>query len=475
MNQQSYVSMVSLAVLLTVFGAGCGGGGSGGAPLGPSVSLVNPADEALEVPVNQKVAATFDREMDPASITPDTFIMVKDDEPLTAVAGAVFATGVNALFIPSVALSGLATYTATITSGVLDVAGMALANDYVWSFTTGAIPDVTPPQVSFVAPADQAAAVPVNSQVSATFSEAMNPLTLTEGSTFTLMQGLSPVAGVVTYAGTVATFVPASNLAADTEYTATVSIAAEDLAGNPLADPYVWTFMTGSSVVALNTISLGQASRFAVLAGYAITNVPASDITGDVGISPAAESRIEGFALTREGTNPYSSSIYVTGNIYAADQAAPIPSMLTTAKGDLTLAYNDAAARGPAPVGPFLNPGAGNLGGLTLVPGLYRFTSEAIATTHFTLSGSASDVWVFQIASKLEISSGVQVFLSGGALAKNIFWQVGSSATFGTYSSFKGTVMADQSISMATGASLEGRALAFTGTIALAQNAITAP
>ena len=222
-----------------------------------------------------------------------------------------------------------------------------------------------------------------------------------------------------------------------------------------------------------NPVFLGQASHFAVLAGYAITNIPASDITGDVGISPAAESFIAGFSQT--DATGYATSPQVTGKIYAADMASPTPAILTKAKGDLTIAYNDAAGRTPIPTGDYLNPGSGNLAGLNLVPGLYKFTDEAIATADFTLTGGANDVWIFQIASALTISNGVHVTLAGGARAKNIFWQVGTQANLGTTCIFHGTIMADASITMETGATLNGRALAFTGTVALDQNIITVP
>jgi len=220
-------------------------------------------------------------------------------------------------------------------------------------------------------------------------------------------------------------------------------------------------------------VALGQASHFAVLAGSAITNVPASDITGDIGISPAAGSFITGFSQT--DATGYATSPQITGKIYAADMAAPTPFRLTVAKGDLTIAYNDAAGRTPVPTGAYLNPGAGNLAGLNLVPGLYKFTDEAIATTDFTLTGGPNDVWIFQVASALKISNGVQVTLANGARAKNIFWQVGTQATLGTTVIFQGTILADASITMDTGAALNGRALAFTGTVALDQNIITIP
>jgi hypothetical protein len=137
--------------------------------------------------------------------------------------------------------------------------------------------------------------------------------------------------------------------------------------------------------------------------------------------------------------------------------------LLLTAKGDLTTAYNDAAGRTPIPSGPFLNPGVGNIGGLNLIPGLYKFTGTASITgSDLTLTGGPDDVWIFQIAADLQVGSMVQVILAGGAQARNIFWQVGTSVAIGTFAVFKGTIMSDQAIVMNTSSSMDGRALAFT-------------
>ncbi len=139
------------------------------------------------------------------------------------------------------------------------------------------------------------------------------------------------------------------------------------------------------------------------------------------------------------------------------------PDLLTAAKGDLTTAYNDAAGRTPVPSGPFLNPGAGNLGGLNVIPGLYKFTDTALITgSDATLTGGPNDVWIFQIAADLQVGSMIHVILAGGQQARNIFWQVGTSASIGTFAVFKGTIMADQAITMDTSSTIDGRALAFT-------------
>jgi len=210
------------------------------------------------------------------------------------------------------------------------------------------------------------------------------------------------------------------------------------------------------------TINLRSTSGFAVLAGSGITSVPTSDIRGDVGVSPAARSTITGL-----------TPVEVTGSIFAADDGGATAVMLTQAKGDLTTAYNDAAGRSLSPV---LVPNA-DLGGLTLAPGLYKSTGTLNVTGDLTLDGGgdANAVFIFQIASTLNTASGSKVILIGRASAANVFWQVGTSASLGTTTQFKGNILADQSVALATGAVLEGRALARIGAVTLESNRIVSP
>lgn len=199
-------------------------------------------------------------------------------------------------------------------------------------------------------------------------------------------------------------------------------------------------------------VALTGASGLAVLAGASVTNTGETYITGDMGLSPGTS--IDGF--------PPGELI---GTLHINNEIA------TQAKLDLTAAYNDAAGRTSTDIVTL----SGNIGGLTLTPGLYKSTSSLAVSSGdltFDARGDASAVFIIQIATTLTTTSGRQVFLSGGAQAANIFWQVGSSATFGTTSVFKGTVMALESITFNTGATLDGKALARTGSITLEGNTI---
>jgi hypothetical protein len=203
-------------------------------------------------------------------------------------------------------------------------------------------------------------------------------------------------------------------------------------------------------------VPLGEAGAYVILAKTGISSVPASAVTGNVGISPAAGTFITGFSLTADASNVFSTSAQVTGNVYSATDAEPTPVNLTTAVADMQLALTNAAGRAPD----VTELGAGNIGGMTLMPAVYRWGTGLLVPTDLTLTGSDTDVWVFQIAQDLDVANGVQVVLAGGARPENVFWQVSGKVELGTTSHFQGIVIVQTSVAMATGASLDGRLLA---------------
>ena len=312
-------------------------------------------------------------------------------------------------------------------------------------------------------------------EVSATFSEPMNPATIESSSagsvlTFTLKESSgNDIAGTVTMnaAKTVATFTPTeSALRADSKYTAIISIAAESAGGAAIPDPIEWSFTTRDRpYTAQAPVSLGTAGIFAILTKTGITDVYASSVKGDVGTSP-----ITGAALLLRCNE-------VAGMVYTVNAAGPLPcrtkspNLLTTAIGDMGFAYTDAAGRS---IPDFTELGAGEIGGLTLVPGLYKWGSGVSIAKNVTLSGGPNDVWIFQVAGPLKLASAARITLAGGARAKNIFWQAGGVVSIGTTAHFEGVILAKTLIAVKTGASANSRLLAQTA-VTLEQNAITQP
>jgi len=324
------------------------------------------------------------------------------------------------------------------------------------------------PTATSIEPANNVTGVPRNKEIAFTFSESMDPLTIND-STFTLYQGSTKISGTVTYSGNIAKFTPSVILTPATMYTATVNTGAKNLAGKSLSQNSIWNFTTGGSSSILAVIDLGAAGNYVIVAKTAINNNSTSAVTGDLGLSPAATSYITGFSIT--DATGYATSAQVTGNIYAADMAAPTPINMTTAVNNMVTAYNDAAGR---PLPDFSELGTGNIGGKTLVPGLYKWTSGVTMPSDVTITGGPNDVWIFQISGNLSMSSAVKIILLGGAQAKNIFWQVAGQATLGTTSHFEGIILSMTGITFQTGASINGRALAQTAVI-LDGNAITKP
>jgi hypothetical protein len=324
------------------------------------------------------------------------------------------------------------------------------------------------PTVSTTTPGNNATAVPRNNSITISFSAAMDPATI-NSSTVIVTKGSTVIPGTVTYDGTTATFTPTDALLALTQYTVTVTTGAKTLAGSPLAANVVSSFTTGGTTSVLAAVNLGSALNYVILAKTEITNIATSKVTGDLGLSPAATSYITGLALTN--ATGYATSSQVTGKLYAADMATPTPINLTTSVNNMITAYNDAAGR---TLPDFVELGAGNIGGKTLSPGLYKWTNTVTLPSSVTISGGPNDVWIFQIAGNLTMSSAVNITLSGGAQAKNIFWQVAGTVSIGTTAHFEGIVLSMTGITLKTGASLNGQALAQTAVI-LDKNVVTTP
>lgn len=206
-------------------------------------------------------------------------------------------------------------------------------------------------------------------------------------------------------------------------------------------------------------VPLGAASGYVILAKTGISSVPTSAITGNLGISPAAASAITGFSLTLGAGAAFATSAQVTGSIFAPDYAAPTPANLTAAISAMETAYTNAAGR---TLPDHIELASGNIGGLTLPAGLYKWSSAVTIPSNVTLSGSSTDVWIFQIAGGVTQASGTRVSLSGGALASNVYWQVAGAVTIGTTARMEGQVLSQTGISLATGARATGRLLAQT-------------
>ena len=231
------------------------------------------------------------------------------------------------------------------------------------------------------------------------FSEAMDPSTITSA-TFTLTQGAIPVSGAVTYVGTAAIFTPASNLAVSTLFTATITTGAKDLAGNALAANKTWTFTTGTAVATGPApVTLGTAGNFVILTKTGITNVPTSAITGDIGSSPITAAAMDNVFCSEISGTIFGVDAAYTGSgdvtCFAGNPPAANKTLVDNAVADMETAFTDAAGR---TLPDFTELGAGNIDGMTLVPGLYKWGTGVSIPTDVTLSGGPNEVWIFQIA-----------------------------------------------------------------------------
>src|SRR5450759_1867595 len=439
----------------------------------PMVNATDPLNNATGITANKVVSLTFSKAMTASTINGTTFTLKQGTTP---VVGTVAYTGLIATFTPTSLLAAGTTYTAAITTGAKDLAGNALAAKTEWSFTT--IPQVT------------LSSTPVGGGTtsgSGLFNAGL-PVTVTAtqntGYTFVNWTEKGTIASTsLSYTFTLnANRILVANFALNA-YTFTITASNGVVVRNPdqltynhgsavqlTATPnsgYTFTSwsgdatgstnpltvtMTANKVITANftlissgggtTVNLGTAANYVIFSNTAITNPSASSvITGNIGTGPGVTSTaITGFSLILPSGGTYSTSAQVVGGgkVYAFDYAVPTPTDVNTASNDMLTAYNDAAGRAPS----FTELYAGDISGKTLVPGVYKWSNSVLINTDVTLSGSATDVWIFEIAGDLNIAaggsvpSGIKVVLSGGALASNVYWQVGGStgATLGTYS-----------------------------------------
>ena len=419
----------------------------------PMVLSTDPINGQSNVPITQVISATFNVGMDSATFDSNSF-QIKLGNNL--IMGTVSFSGLKAMFIPNNALEIGKAYTATIKNTVQDLAENYMVADYEWVFSTGTLIDTIPPSINSSDPADLAKNVALNKTREVVFNESMKSSSISATS-FTVSTNSANIAGLVSYSGMTAQFKPSNNLQLGKTYTGTITTAATDLAGNSLLNEYKWTF-TADSQLGPAPINLKCAVNYAILAGGSVTSTGMTIINGDLGISP-------GTALSG-----FPPGQVLNGSIRINDPNA------NAAKLCLTDAYNEGAAQSNG----VIISATGQLGGLTLAPGLYKSGPGSFDITGSDLildaQGDINAVWIFQMpSSTLTVGNGIKVTLIGGAQPGNIYWIVGTSATIGTTAEMKGNILADQSITLETGAILHGRALTRIAAVTLDANLITKP
>ncbi len=476
----------------------------------PTVISTIPLNDATDVPFNQAISATFSKAMDPATINAQTFTLTGPGTTVVPGLLAYAAIGNTLTFIPTANLAPSTTFTATITTGAEDLAGIGLTNNYVWIFTTGAAPVITPPEIVSTIPVNAATDVPLNQTVSATFTKAMDPLTITTGTFQLTGPGGTAIAGTVSYDAIsfIATFTPTAPLTAGSNYTATITNGATDLAGNPLGTtgaPNPWSFATGAAVVPPPVILGPTISLFGAFGGPAgITNMGIDTVVnGDIGTT-GASTLITGF---------YDESVAAVAGVYpcsytvtplnmglvngAIDTAPPPPTVGCPNEG--TAATMAAATEGLSEAQTAYNalknlpPGTtlstDELGNRTLAPGTYTSaTSYDITAGPLTLDaqGDPNATWIFQIGTSLTVGTPQapeSIVLTGGAQAKNVYWQVGSAATINGVQgggTMVGTIISQAGISVSTAGvatitTINGRLIALGASVTIVNTVINVP
>ena len=415
----------------------------------PFVTLTDPAPLATNVPLNKIITATFNTAMDPATLVdPATTFTVK--EGLNSIAGVVTYSGTMVSFKPTLLLLPGKTYTATISTAAKNVAGVPMASNYTWTFSTPIVPFVVSTD-----PAPLAIDVQLNKTITATFNIAMDPATLVDpATTFSVKDQLNNnIVGVVTYSGLTASFNPNLPLLSARTYTCTITTAAKSTSGIPMATNYVWTFSTALPVSGGTIPPAASGVTMGAFGGNAgITNQGLFTRINNGGIgTTAAASLITGFTDLTNGAvytvTPLNNGL-VQGGITVGSAAAP---ELVKANA----AYNSIS---PASKPGGIDPGAGELGRLTLAPGIYKAASGTFKITNGDLTldaqGDPNAVWIFQTAAALTVGDAApsSVKLLNGAQAKNVYWYVGSTAVINYAGGgvMVGTIIANSGVTLSS-------------------------
>jgi hypothetical protein len=468
---------------------------STGLTVTPMVASTDPDKNANNVVLNKVISVTFNMPMKASTITGTTYTL---KQGTTAVSGTIAYSGSTAIFTPLAPLAANTKYTATVSAAATNLDNTPLKSAYVWEFTTGAI---IAPTVTSTDPFPNSTGVNVNKTITAQFDMAMDPSTINT-TNFTLKQGTTVIAGVVTLntAGTTATFNPTNDLQEGKVYTATISIAAKNVAGVPLANDKIWNFTTliVTTGVAPSTSNL----FFGIFGGTAgITNQGLTTrINGGAIGTTAVATKVTGFTDTKASPNElYTVTTLnnglVNGGIYAA---APAPgSALKAAKAleGLNAARDLYNSISPASKPGGSAHGVGELGGLTLAPGVYKSSVDSYKITNLDLTldaqGDANAVWIFQAVSSLTVGSSTSPrsvkFKDGVGNPNNVYWYVGSQAeiNYGGGGVMVGNIIAEEGVTLSSPANsttpvrqetvLNGRAISLVASVTMVNTIINIP
>ncbi|PKH67925.1 hypothetical protein CXF59_05450 [Flavobacterium sp. ALD4] len=462
---------------------------STGLTVTPMVASTDPANNENNVFLNKVVSVTFNMPMKASTITGTTYTLKQGN---TAIAGIVTYSGTTAVFTPTLALAANTVYTATVSAAVTNLDNTRLPSDYVWKFTTGAI---VAPTVTSTDPINNATGVALNKTITANFSMVMDPLTI-NATNFTLKQGTTAITGVVTYSGTTASFKPTNVLVEGKTYTATITTAAKNAAGVPLANNYVWNFTTLSALV----VPAPSGLFFGVFGGNAgITNQGLNTrVNGAIGTT-AASSLVTGFTDTMASPfevytiTPLNNGL-VNGGIFTDAPAPGNATKAAKALEGLNAARDLYNSISPANKPGGSDQGSGELGALTLAPGVYKSASGTYQITNGDLTldaqGNENATWYFQSASSLTVGSPAasrSVKLINGAKANNVYWYVGSSAVINYAGGgvMVGNVIANNGVTFSAPANsttlpgaetvLNGRAISLVSSVTMVNTIINVP